>query len=249
MEDSNYQDKLSLKYEDHRKVGLENYKHIQELHDEMRSNFDKMSELVLNTKICNFLIQFYNEFKFTIEKLLSINKTYSEQIFSQFQKIANEQSLQKEIERSIKFIELASEDYLLFDKNTYKDQTLTPYIPVSDYVTFKQLSPKPSFHFPEFKRHLDYIYSHQSGMTALLHAPWWYVDIVLVNGYYYNKIKKEADSFNFNECFSLIQEWEKYCKDTNLKREFTFLKLFILRKLFEEQLSYDLLAGRFKIIN
>ena len=140
-----------MNYSDYRKVGIEFYKHIEELHTEMKENFDKHSDLIVSNKIYNMLIQFYSEFKSTIEKMIVINKENSPQIFSHFKNIRDAQNLQKQIETSIKFIEIASENKLIFDSFTYKDHLLSPYLNIYDFMNFKEKNPNFILNYRDFK--------------------------------------------------------------------------------------------------
>ena len=97
------------------------------------------------------LIQFYSEFKSTIEKMIVINKENSPQIFSHFKNIRDAQTLQKQIETSIKFIEIASENKLIFDSFTYKDHLLSPYLNIYDFMNFKEKNPNFILNYRDFK--------------------------------------------------------------------------------------------------
>ena len=55
-------------------------------------------------------------------------------------------------------------------------------------------------------------------------SPSFYLDILLVNDHYYKK-------------------------NQTLMNDFTYLKLFVLRKLFEEKLAFDIYNNKIKIIN
>ena len=80
-------------------------------------------------------------------------------------------------------------------------------------------------------------------------SPSFYLDILLVNDHYYKKLMLESEKSNFVECFLLIKEWEKYNKNQTLMNDFTYLKIFVLRKLFEEKLAFDIYNNKIKIIN
>jgi hypothetical protein len=146
-----FQKHKTLNYSDHKKVGIEYYKHIKDLHNEMKESFEKISDIIVSNKIYNLLIQFFLEYKGTLEKLSTINQKQSYNIFSHFRKIRDSQNLQKQIEFSIKFIELANENNIIFNSFTYKDHILSPFISIHDYLKFKESYPNVSFNFKEFK--------------------------------------------------------------------------------------------------
>ena len=96
---------------------------------------------------------------------------------------------------------------------------------------------------------MSIIFSSQIGVSTLMTSPSIYFDIVLINDYYYKKLLNESEKFNFEECFLLVKEWEKYSKLRKLKKNFTYLKLYFLRKLFEEKLAFDIYNNKIKVIN
>jgi hypothetical protein len=70
-----------------------------------------------------------------------------------------------------------------------------------------------------------------------------------VNYYYYQKILEAAEKCKFEECLMMVWEWEKFGKENNFRLSYTYLKLFILKKVYEEKLSYDIHNNRIKVMN